>query len=141
MKRQQASSAVFLTEILLSLMIFALCASVCASLFIWSNRLSNRSGALSQAVIAAQSGAEAFKNNDSPEAVAAALDGAVTEGGCTVYYNAGWMADAMDKASYLMRIQFRQDAGLRNAIIVVSDIDGAEVYTLDVYALHTEVGS
>ena len=140
MRRQQASSAVFLTEILLSLMIFALCASVCASLFIWSNRLSDRSGALSQAVIAAQSGAEAFKNSASPEAVAAALDGAVTDGGCTVYYNAGWMADVAENASYLMRIQFRQEAGLRGAAIVVSDMQGAEVYALDVSALLTEVG-
>jgi uncharacterized protein YcfL len=54
MRRQSSQSVVFLTEILLALMIFALCSSVCASLFSWSHQINRESSALRRAVIAAQ---------------------------------------------------------------------------------------
>ena len=138
MRRQQSKSVVFLTEILLALTIFALCSSVCAGLFALSYRISEQSGDLSHAVIAAQSGAEAFKLYSKPEEVARVLGGAVSGGLCIVYYNADWRVTAQEDAVYTMRIAFIADAGLRRAAITLSGGAGADIYNLDVAALLTE---
>jgi hypothetical protein len=139
MKRQQSSSIVFLTELFLSLTIFALCSSVCAGLFAWSYRYSKDSNALSHAVMAAQSCAEAFKRNPSPEELAKALGGAASGGGCLIYFDEEWKSTAADKASFIMQVSIDQETGLRFAEIVVSDTDYAEIFKLDASALWTEV--
>ena len=138
MRRQQSKSAVFLTELLLALMIFALCSSVCAGLFAWSHRINSQSGALSHAVIMAQSGAEAFKKNSSPDDIARIMEGASADSGCVVYYDKDWETTARGGAAFVLTIQVWQEAGLRHAEIVVSEMQGAEVYKLDVSALPTE---
>ena len=135
MRRQQSKAVVFLTELLLALMIFALCASVCAGLFAWSHRLSEQSSALSHAVIVAQSAAEAFKKNPAPEDVARVMGGAADGGECVVYYCADWRPSGREDAAFVLRVRFRQDGALRHAGIVVAGMDGAEVYRLDAAAL------
>ena len=139
MRRQQSSSIVFLTELFLSLTIFALCSSVCAGLFSWSYRYSKDSNALSQAVLAAQSCAEAFKRNDSAEELAGILGGTAGAGQCLVYYDDAWNTTAGDRASYVMRVKLGRDTGIRRAEIVVSDMKEAEIYKLETSALPMEV--
>ena len=139
MKRQQSSSIVFLTELFLSLTIFALCSSVCAGIFGWSHRYSKDSNALSQAVMAAQSGAEAFKRNASADALANVLGGASESGDCLIYYDEYWTVTDADGASFIMRIKLDQGAHLRFAKIVVTDRKDAELFKLEASALLTEV--
>ena len=140
MKRQQSSSIVFLTELFLSLTIFALCSSVCAGLFGWSHRYSKDSNALSQAVMAAQSGAEAFKRNESAGDLARTLGGSAgTEDSCLVYYDESWSPTNADGASYIMRIRLDHRAGLRYISIAVTDRNEVGIYQLEASALLTEV--
>ena len=138
MRRQQSKSVVFLTELLLALMIFALCSSICASLFAWSYRLSGYSVALSQAVVAAQSAAEAFKRTTSPEGLASTLEGTVEGGDCAVGYDEDWKATRLADAAYVMRVRFAQDDILRRGLISVRDADGEEIFSLEASALLTE---
>ncbi|MCL2120725.1 MAG: hypothetical protein FWH28_00565 [Clostridiales bacterium] len=140
MRRQQSKSVVFLTELLLALMIFALCSSVCAGLFAWSHRIEEQSSALSHAVVMAQSGAEAFKRYSAPDTLARMMEGTATDSGCTIYYDKDWATTASDGAAYVMTIQLRQEAGLRFAEILVSVQDGVAVYRLEASALRTEGG-
>ena len=139
MRRQQSSSIVFLTELFLSLTIFALCSSVCAGLFGWAHRYSKDSNALSQAVMAAQSGAEAFKRNASADALADVLGGYVGSVGCLIFYDEYWMATDADNASFIMRIKLDQGKSLRHAEIVVTDRKDVELFKLETAALVTEV--
>ncbi|MCL1804791.1 MAG: hypothetical protein FWG28_02130 [Clostridiales bacterium] len=139
MKRQQSSSIVFLTELFLSLTIFALCSSVCAGLFAWSYRYSKDSNALSRAVMAAQSCAEAFKRNDSAQSLAEALGGTAGAGSCLVYYDEDWTPTTADQASFILRVSMNLDTGIRLADIVVSNAEDAEIFKLAASALLTEV--
>ncbi|MCL1849760.1 MAG: hypothetical protein FWF83_08880 [Clostridiales bacterium] len=138
MKRQQSSSVVFLTELLLALTIFALCSSVCARMFAASHQLSERSSALSQAVISTQSAIEAFKKYASPEEIARLLKGEGADESCFIYYDEDWVATGRSGAAYTMEIQIRPGDGMRYATIVTTDRGGAQVYSLDVSALPVE---
>ena len=135
MRRQQSKSVVFLTELLLALMIFSLCASTCARLFGWAHRISGDSSKLSQAVVAAQSGAEAFKRIPSPEGVANVLEGTVEEGICIVSYDEEWKTIGTQDAVYVMEIRFAEEGVLRGAAISVRDLSGGEIFALEARAL------
>jgi len=139
MRRKQSQSIVFLTELFLALTIYALCASVCAGLFSWSHRLNGMSSDLTHGVIAAQSGAEAFKKYSRAEALADVLGGSAGEGLCTVYYGADWKTVAREDAVYFMQITLEQDATLRYAQIVVADAREEIIFRLESSAL-AEVG-
>lgn len=138
MKRQQSSSIVFLTELFLSLTIFALCSSVCAGLFSWSHRYSKESNALSHAVMAAQSGAEAFKRAAAAGDLADVLGGIAGPDSCLIYYNDDWAATRAEDASFTMLIRLEQGSGLRYAEIIVTDMKDAEIFKLKTSALVTE---
>lgn len=60
-------SGLFLTELVLDLLIFALCSVVCVSLFVRARSLSERSGLLAEAVAAAQTAAEQVRAGLAPE--------------------------------------------------------------------------
>jgi len=135
MRRQQSGSIVFLTEVFMALTIFALCSSVCAGLFMWSHRYSNESSALSKAVMAAQGGAEAFKRYAAVDDLARVLGGTVEDSGCTVYYDANWLAADEQSAAFVMRILLDQGANLRTADIVVAGMGDAEIFALKASAL------
>ena len=139
MKRKTPQSVVFLTEILLALMIFALCSSVCAGLFALSDRISKDSGVLGHAVIAAHNGAEAFKTKTSLAGISQALGGFAWAdgGGCTVRYGADWKPVTED-AVYEMQIGLTQDAVLRYADVLVLDGDGRVLFRLGASALVKE---
>lgn len=140
MKRQSSSSVVFLTELLLALTIFALCSSVCASLFATSYRMNKRSGALSQAVVYSQSAGETFKKYASPEAIANILGGEAGDSRCTLYFDEDWTATGRAGAAYTMEIKLSRTEELRYATIVTTDRDGGAVYSLEVSALPEEGG-
>ena len=138
MRRQQSKSVVFLTELLLALMIFALCASTCASLFGWAHRISKESSELSQAVVAAQSGAEAFKAISSQDGLAAAVQGTIEGSICLVGYDDDWKVSKLADASYIMQIHFSEEDILRRASISVLHQTGEIIYALEATALYTE---
>jgi hypothetical protein len=68
------------------------------------------------------------------------LNGDAGRDSCTVYYNKNWAATESAGAAFIMRMAFRQDAGLRYANIVMSDAQGNEIYRLDASAFQRGVG-
>jgi hypothetical protein len=120
MKRLNSSSALFLGEIVLALLIFALSSAVCVGLLFRSYRISEESGELNQAVFCAQSAAEAFKAQPDLEQVAAVLGGELRQGQCYVYYNANWQQTAAAEAVFTMRVAPRLAGGITYANISLS---------------------
>lgn len=53
--------AIFLFEVMVTILIFSLCAAICASVFVKAHSFSTRSEDLTMAVVKAQSAAETFK--------------------------------------------------------------------------------
>ena len=137
MKRQSSKSLVYLTEILLALAIFALCSSVCVGLFALSHRISGRSSALNHAIVVAQSYAEAFKANDTEEAIARAVEGSAVNEGPLIYFDAAWKAAKRESAAYVLSLNLRREGRLRFAEIVVSDAKGLALFALEATA-HVE---
>lgn len=136
--RRRSGSVIYITELLMSLMIFALCASVCASIFVVSRQYSARSGELSQAVVVTQSCAEAFKKYPDKEELAKVLRGDVQGEDCVIYYDKDWTCTNTLNAVYIARITPRKASGLRAARVTASRLDGGQVYSLDVSALRVE---
>ena len=61
MKTRSSGSGIFLMEILLALLIFALTSAVCLQVFVTAHRIAAESDSLNRAVVAAQNVAECFK--------------------------------------------------------------------------------
>jgi len=59
--RTMSGSGLFLIELMLAILIFAIAAAICLRIFVTANHISTESTTLNHAVIAAQSGAECFK--------------------------------------------------------------------------------
>ena len=138
MRRQQSKSVVFLTELLLALMIFALCSSICASLFGLAHRIIQESGELSQAVVLAQSGAEAFKAINSPAGTATAVQGVLEGSVCMVGYDKTWRVSGLADARYIMQIQFLEEDIVNRASISVQHQSGEEIFALEAMTLRAE---
>jgi hypothetical protein len=100
-------SAVFLLEMVLSVLIFAVCAVICISLLVHSHRMANSSGFLNEAVFIAQSSAARFQAG---EPVAPEQDG------------------------FSVRLDVQPDGRLEHGIISVTRGDEL-IYTLAVAAL------
>lgn len=103
-----------LLELLLSVVIFALCVSVCFLVYLRANTLSVESWELTRAVFAAASAAEVFANG-SADTVAALGGGAQQDGG-RVYYDSDWNAAASGDTWLQMEINpldGREEADIR----------------------------
>jgi len=61
MKTKGSASGMFLIEILLALLIFAIASAICLQVFVTSHQIAADSNTLNRAVVAAQNGAECFK--------------------------------------------------------------------------------
>jgi len=138
MRRRNSGSVIFLTELLLSLTIFALCAAVCVSLFALSHGFSEQGSRLSRAVVATQSCAEAFKKYPDTADLARILRGSAGSDNCVVYYDNNWSATTASDAMYVLRIDVREEGDLRRAKVNASVIDGTLIYSLNVSALSSE---
>jgi len=61
MKNRGSASGMFLIEILLALLIFAMASAICLQVFVTAHQIAADSNTLNRAVVAAQNGAECFK--------------------------------------------------------------------------------
>jgi hypothetical protein len=133
MKRTNSRSALFLGEVVLALLIFALCSAVCVGLLFRAYRISEASRELSQAVFCAQSAAESFKYQPDLEKVAALLGGDMRSGRCYIYYNKSWQQTTGQDAVFTMLIAPHSEEGVAYADISLSDEAGS------IFELHAAV--
>ena len=101
----KARSSLFLIEITLMALVFALCAAICLEIFAYSSNLSEQSAALSRGAIIVQSAAESFKATGSVPETADMLSARPVEGGYIVPYGRGLLpAGDGDETVYTLKL-------------------------------------
>ena len=132
MKRSNSRSALFLGEVVLALLIFALCAAVCFGLLFHAHRVSVASSELNQAVFLAQSAAETFK----ADAGFRSLLMRSTPGSYDTFYDEGWQPADKQNAVFTRSVSLRAEAG--PLLVIYADISvkkgAAEIYALSAAA-------
>ena len=105
----RSRSTLFLIEQLVVIAIFAVCASVCTSIFIDSYLMANDTRDMNHALVAAKGGAECFKAYGDPRKTAAVLgggeDGLGNAADGVVYYDAKWRVCGAAEAAYALRLR------------------------------------
>lgn len=123
----KSKSGLFLLELIIAIVFFALSSVICIQLFVKAHTLSQKNTELNMAVIQAQNAAEAFKAaNGEPEKFAEFLNG--PSGGeandgqyvCDLFFNSDWQrVDGRDKAAYTLHVVMTPLEALRSIDISV----------------------
>jgi hypothetical protein len=111
----------FLTELIIAILIFALSMGICGGVFANAFMTATAGTNLNAAVFLSESAAEAFHAYDDIEAFAAAIDGHPTGDGATVYYDKDWRPKGVpDGAQYTLVVRVSEEGDLQTAVINVS---------------------
>ncbi|MDR2295288.1 MAG: hypothetical protein LBD95_00680 [Clostridiales Family XIII bacterium] len=122
MHKANSRSVLFLTELIIAILIFALSMGICGGVFASAFMTATAGTNLNKAVFLSESAAEAFHAYDDRADFAAAIGAALSEDGdgATVYYDEGWQpGSAPDDAPYALRVRFSEDGVLVRAEIEV----------------------
>lgn len=101
MKQKSSRSALFLMELIFSILFFALASAVCVQLFVKAHLLSVSTQELNHALTSAQSAAASLQ---AKQGDAAAALGVLGGEGDTLYYNANWQPCAEAEAAYTLQL-------------------------------------
>lgn len=130
MKTQAARrSSLFLMELIMAILFFALASAVCVQLFAKAHLTGQATQDLNGAVSQCQSFAEAAYGSEDPYAVfpKAVQD---NKGGAVLSFDQDWQP--ADSGSNQITITARQEGSLRTYHLIATDKDEKTVYTLDV---------
>jgi len=117
----KSHSSLFLIELMISLLFFALAAGICIQFFVHSHLLSQEASNLNHAVIISQSLAEEFR----------ATNGEIGE--TTVYYNQYWEPTHQALATFTRTVQIvEKTPDLITANIIIYQDVNHPIYTLEV---------
>lgn len=137
MKAKTARSGPSLVELVVAVLLFALCSAVCVKIFVTAKLISDDSANLSYAVVAAQSAAECFKScGGDATKTANLLDGSSDGSNFSVYYNEGWNC-VKENGKYILFGEITEKQRLKYCKITVND-DKNELFSISV-ASHGEV--
>lgn len=131
--RIQRRSAVFLMEIILSILFFSIASAICIRLFAQAHRQSEETAALNQAVLAASGAAEALETCDgTAESLSAVFPESEPDGQVLhVFYDSSWQPCTASEAVWQMEIILSGSGGMICGDITVSGDGGKNVvYTL-----------
>ena len=127
-----------LLELMLSILLFTLCAAVCTGIFLYSHSLSQESASLTGAVAAAQEAAESFHSATSAATLAGMLGGVAENGRIVVYYSGDWRPGSGEDAPYVLTAHLQEEAGLEVLWIQVRQREGGSLYELEAVKLAGE---
>ncbi|MCL1808346.1 MAG: hypothetical protein FWG42_01095 [Clostridiales bacterium] len=132
-----SGSGMFLTELLMAILIFAVASAICLRVFVAANHVSAESSRLNHAVASAQNCAECFKatGGSLPE-TAALLGGAFTgTRAIEVRFDSGWQLLPPGEPSFCYVaaiVRMPEKAGSIDAQVTVCDIAGTKIFTIPV---------
>ena len=138
MKNSGTKTGLFLIELVLALLLFALCASICTQLFTAARQKARDSQALSKSVQLATSAAECYKAaRGDIDAVSAMWQRENYGGVISISYDKDWR-ETEGEASYVMTIKDLGDGVAEVEIISIRLADKQEhsVYSMDVKAVN-----
>lgn len=149
MKKENVKrSSLFLIELMVSILFFALASAVCIQVFAKSHTKSIETAKLNMAVANAQSAAEIFLNNDSPEDMLLLVfpEGQMSADAFTAYFDKDFNSCHKKDASYMLNVRINSKASDQISQITVSE-SGSEkiIYSLELkkhvpYTLGTSSG-
>ncbi|MDR2355490.1 MAG: hypothetical protein LBE16_04765 [Clostridiales Family XIII bacterium] len=122
MHKANSRSVLFLTELIIAILIFALSMGICGGVFASAFMTATAATNLNKAVFLSESAAEAFHAYDDRADFAAAIGGSLSDdgAGATVYYDENRQPQSgPDGAPYTLRVRFFEDGDLVSAEIEV----------------------
>ena len=132
---KHAQSSLFLMEMMVVILYFALTSAICVHLFAQSYQTAKHSEDLTNGVLQAESAAELYKSTAGDLQQTAELLDAKWEaaGSLMVLYDAHWQIVQQDGA-YQLTMSAAQETLIPTAEIVISTPEGKEIYRLTVKA-------
>lgn len=130
--KRATRSGLFLLEMIIMLLFFAVTCAVSVRLFATTSRMSRESTDLTAAVTKTESAAEAFQSADgSLAAVGKMLGGSETGGSLVIYYDKALLPVSEQEAEYSLTIR-PKNGGEHLASAAISFARGQDtIYTLD----------
>lgn len=135
--RANSKSSLFLMEMMVVILFFALTSAICVHLFVQSYQTAQQSEALTNGVIQAESAAEIYKNtNGNLKQCADILEPLwQTETELALSYDAAWQPTVSDDdAHYFLYMTEQSSQPVKTAEILLCMADGSEIYRLTVRA-------
>jgi hypothetical protein len=131
MRTTGSKTRLFLIEMIIIILFFALAAAVCANVFVKAHLLSAQSADLSMAVIKAQTAAECVKETEGnlPK-LCLLLNGQQTGQKVTVFYDKDWETAEDEQAVYTLEADVQTKDGLLTASITMRKGD-EEIYSVN----------
>ena len=135
MKHESSKSGLFLMELILAILFFALAGAICVRLFVAAHFISRDTREANRAAALAQSAAACVQAADGDLQEAAALLSAEAgqSGSVIVFYDADWQTAPADTAAYRMEIA---PAASEQATVVLSRKNGDQIFSL-AFSWHT----
>jgi hypothetical protein len=121
MNKANSRSVLFLTELIIAILIFALSMGICGGVFANAHMTATAGTNLNEAVFLSESAAEAFHARDNITDFANDIGGSETEDGAVVYYDKDWRPQGgPDGARYTMIARISETGDISTAVISVS---------------------
>jgi hypothetical protein len=121
MHKANSRSVLFLTELIIAILIFALSMGICGGVFANAFMTAQSATNLNEAVFLSESAAEAFRAYDDIADFALGVGGDSVGDEVHVYYDRNWQPlPDPDGAQYSMVVSVSEDDGLSTAVITVS---------------------
>ncbi len=131
---RRSGPLLFLTELLISILVLALAAAFCVSLFSSAHMERQKSASLNLAVGLAQNAAETFKSKG--DSLCVLLSGSqASDSVYNLFYDNKGVPCDINSAVYVLRLDVSKENGLAQGDISVFNAAGNELYSLSVCAL------
>jgi type II secretory pathway pseudopilin PulG len=119
-------------ELLIAVAVFAVCAAVCAAIFVNAPMTANEATDLNHALIAARNGAEVLRTTDCLEETAAILGGySFGADRAVVFFDNNWRATYESNASFILSLA-STDASPSLRELSIHNISGEEIISFSV---------
>ncbi|MDR1573426.1 MAG: hypothetical protein LBS24_03895 [Clostridiales Family XIII bacterium] len=122
MHKANSRSVLFLTELIIAILIFALSMGICGGVFASAFMTATTATNLNEAVFLSESAAEAFHAYDDVRDIAVAVGGNLADDGVIVHYDKDWQPQSASDggAQYTLVVRISEEGDLATAVINVS---------------------
>lgn len=132
----RSRTVLFLMEILVVIVIFAVCAAACVKIFTEAYITANNARDLNSALLAAKSSAESYKAVSGDLSAWSSITGGhiSTDETAFIFYDKEWKSCDESKAAYILRLTCSKTNNLLSGNVAVCGIAGEEIVSLEVAA-------
>ncbi len=119
-RNNYSKSQIFLLEFIIVVLFFAICSTICVSVFVKADRISKDSSRDVNAMVIAKNAAECFKASDTGNPGEYLNIKQATDGSYMIYYDEEFDETSMPGAAYTLKIDLgEKEKGILTAIISV----------------------